>query len=105
MLTMEQLRTMCHDDTIVITQHLTLRCDEREIEFEDIKSTIASGEIIEQYPDDYPYPSCLVHRKLDDGRCLHVVVGISESRLWIITTYYPDEREWENDYKTRKVDI
>jgi len=105
MITMDQLRRLCQDDTIVFTQHLTSRCDERGIVYESVKSCILNGEIIEQYPDDYPYPSCLMLHQLDNRKHLHVVVGLGDSRLWIITTYYPDEREWERDYKTRKVAI
>ena len=105
MITLEQLRKLCHDDTIALTQHLTLRCEERGIVFEDIKAAISSGEIIEQYPDDYPYPSCLVHHQLCDNKYLHVVVGLGDVRLWVITTYHPDDDKWESDGKTRKAGI
>ena len=102
MISQEQLRELCHDDTVVMTQHLTLRCDERGIIYNDIKATIQNGEIVEQYPMDYPYPSCLVLYRLEDGRFLHVVVGVGDSRLWIVTSYYPNGAEWKDDYKTRK---
>jgi len=105
MIIIEQLHKLCHDDTIVLTQHLTLRCHERGIEYDGIKATILNGEIIEQYPSDYPYPSCLVSCKLENSENLHVVVGLGDSRLWIITAYHPDDKEWENDFKTRKVGL
>ena len=54
--------------------------------------------IIEDYPDDHPYPNCLL---LGAGP-LHVVCGMAEDRLFIITAYRPDPSEWGPDYKTRK---
>ncbi|MCL2366577.1 MAG: DUF4258 domain-containing protein [Oscillospiraceae bacterium] len=64
---------------------------------------ITNGEIIEQYRDDYPYPSCLIlGATVSNKQHLHVVCGVSNGRLWIITTYYPDLGKWEADYKTRK---
>jgi len=105
MITIEQLHKLCHDDSIVLTQHLTLRCYERGIEYDDIKATILNGEIIEQYPSDYPYPSCLMTCELEKSKNLHVVVGLGDSRLWIITAYRPDEKEWDSSFKTRKVGL
>jgi len=105
MIKVEQLRTLCHDETIVFTQHLSLKCEQREIDYEAIKQTILTGEIIEQYPADYPYPSCLIYCLLESKKHLHTVVGLGDNRIWIVTAYYPDKREWESDYKTRKADI
>ena len=33
---------------------------------------------------------------------MHVVCGCNEEEVWIITAYYPDNVEWEDDLKTRK---
>ena len=103
MLNMDDLRKLCTDETIALTQHLLLRMRERGIKYDDMVHAIMSGEIIEQYPDDYPHPSCLVLgvAALDD-RHLHIVCGVGNGRLWVITTYYPNPEKWESDYKTRK---
>lgn len=45
----------------------------------------------------YYYPSCLV---LYQG--LHVVAGIGDGRLWLITAYHPDPEQWEADLRTRR---
>lgn len=60
------------------------------------------GEIIERYPNDYPYPSCLLLGSAVNKRKIHIVCGIGNGKLYIITAYYPDTDKWENDYKTRK---
>lgn len=33
---------------------------ERDISRADVKNCIMHGEIIEDYPDDFPHPSCLI---------------------------------------------
>jgi hypothetical protein len=61
MLHIDDVRLYCTDDTIVVTEHLLARMRQRHIRIEDIKHSIAGGEIIEQYPADYPFPSCLIN--------------------------------------------
>jgi len=100
-ITIAQLRKLCTDDTIIITHHAQLRCRARGIALQDIQQAIVRGEIIERYPDDMPYPSCLVFG-YSHGRPLHVVVGISEDMLWVITAYDPNPDKWQDDFKTRK---
>jgi len=75
---------------------------QRRISREDVKSVLAAGEIIEQYPDDYPYPSCLIFGQMFDGRPLHVVCGMGNNELWVITAYLPDIKEWYVGYKIRR---
>ena len=60
------------------------------------------GEIIRQYPDDRPTPSCLILGWVTENIPLHVVVGCDGTFLYAITAYYPDPDEWEADMKTRK---
>ena len=33
---------------------------ERDISRADVKKCVFEGEIIEDYPDDFPHPSCLI---------------------------------------------
>lgn len=101
-LKIEDLRILCNDETIVMTNHLTDRCRERGIKYEDVKYAIRNGEIIENYPDAYPSPACLVLAVIIENKPLHVVAGIYDGKLWIITAYYPTLDKWESDYKTRK---
>lgn len=99
MLDIQEVRALCRDETIMMTQHVVKRCQERGISYDGIKAAITSGEIIEQYPDDYPYPSCLILGNAP----LHVVVGVGQAMLWVITAYKPETDKWAADYRTRKV--
>ena len=75
---------------------------QRNISQSDVKDCLHNGEIIERYKDSYPYPSCLVYGIVKDGKILHTVVGYDGDNLWIITAYYPNNIEWENNFKKRR---
>lgn len=74
------------------------------ISTDEVMAVLDAGEIIEEYPDDVPYPSCLVFGRTRAGRPLHVVCApvTEESRLIIVTTYQPDPMRWESDLRRRK---
>lgn len=95
---LDSMRLLCNRETMIVTMHCMKRITERGIGLSEIRHAILSGEVIEDYPDDFPYPSCLIL-----GNGLHVVAGMGEGRLWLITAYMSDERQWEDDLKTRKV--
>lgn len=97
-----ELCKICRPENIEITMHAAKRLEQRGIFIKDIINCIHTGEIIEQYPDDYPYPSCLVLGVSNNQKSLHVVVGSDMKTLWIVTAYFPDSQKWENDLKTRK---
>ena len=103
-LNIEILRNICTLENIEITMHAARRLEQRNISIKDILACIMNGEIIEQYPTDYPYPSCLILGFTIKKKYLHTVIGSDLKKLWIITAYYPDSNKWESDYKTRKGD-
>ena len=103
MITINELISLCADlDNIIISQHAFVRLRERGITTDGVIDGIRSGEIIEQYPDDYPYPSCLVLGWLVNNKPIHIVCGVGDGKLWIITAYIPGTDKWDDDYKTRK---
>ncbi|MGN0939789.1 MAG: DUF4258 domain-containing protein [Selenomonas sp.] len=83
-------------------EHALQRMNERKISKADVKAAIRSGEVIEDYPDAYPTPSCLVLGCTVGGKRLHVVCGILDDMAVIITAYQPDDRKWQLDGKTRR---
>lgn len=96
------LRRLCASGAIRWTGHVLKRLMQRGISQADVIHAIQDGEIIEQYPDDYPYPSCLLLGFTTAGEPLHAVCGQGEDEIWMITAYRPDADEWEADWKTRK---
>lgn len=87
---------------IEITAHAILQLKARKIKLADIYAGIDNGEIIEQYPDDKYYPSCLILYFRVNGEPVHFVCSIGNNKIYIITAYNPDLKRWENDFKTRK---
>ena len=99
---LERIKTLCEKENLRWTMHIMTRLLQREISLDDVTQAIKSGEIIENYPDDYPYPSCLILGRDKNLQALHVVCGASENELWLITAYRPSLEFWEYDLKTRK---
>ena len=89
-------------DDVILTQHVLERIRERQVEKDDLFNIIMNGEIIEQYPNDYPFPSCLILGNSIAGDPLHIVCGLGKNKVWVINVYIPDLDEWETDLKTRK---
>ena len=99
----EAIRILAANKKIRFTEHALQRITERCISITmDLISSIATGEIIEYYPDDYPYKSFLILGTTVNKKYLHTVCAIGHDELWIITAYFPNTNEWENDFKTRK---
>lgn len=102
MIEIENLRKYFEKDTVLITNHASERFRQRNIRMKDIREGVRVGEIIEQYPEDYPFPSCLVLGYTLDNRPIHVVMSDEGNASRIITAYIPDSEKWESDFKTRK---
>lgn len=102
MISIETLRSMNRPEQTAITEHARQRLIERGITVRDIMHCIASGEIIEQYEHDCPFPSALVLGASVGGKYLHAVLSHDDEFIYLITAYYPDRDIWNDDYRTRK---
>ena len=102
MITVEQLKKINRLENIAITEHARLRLYERQITMDDIINGIETGEIIKQYEDDKPYPSCLILGFSVQSNYIHIVVSCDTDFIYLITAYFPNPDIWENDFKTRK---
>lgn len=102
MIEIEQLRTLNRAERIAITEHARRRLVERGISVNDIIQCIDHGEIIKQYEDDKPFPSCLILGAAINGEYIHVVASHDSEWIYLITAYHPDADIWEPDFKTRK---
>lgn len=102
MIDIEKLKEIYENDEIYVTVHVSEKIRVRSIKMRDIRSAVMNGEIIEQYPEDFPYPSCLILGYTLSGEPLHIVMSYEGSRSSLITAYKPDPDKWSNDFKTRK---
>jgi len=99
----EKLRTALENGYVEWQRHALERMFERGISRRDVKEVLKNGEIIEDYPDDKPYPSALFLGWINDEP-LHVVIALDSLSGWcfVITAYKPDLEHFESDYKTRR---
>ena len=102
MIEIENLKKDLNEDKIFVTGHAAERFHQRGINIADIRHAINFGEIIEQYPTDYPYPSCLIFGKDLNEKIIHIVLSDEGSSSRIITAYYPDADKWSEDFKNRR---
>lgn len=100
-LNIEELRKLCKENKIEWTLHAIKRLRQRNIKTSDVEQCILQGEIIEQYPNDKPFASCLMYAvvKLEN---IHIVISCDKEKIYIVTAYRPSADKWENDFKTRK---
>lgn len=103
MIKIERLQEYYMQNRIIISVHAQERLRQRGIKQKDIKNCIMTGEIIEQYPEDFPFQSCLIFGYTIDNKIMHVVASDEGTVSRIITAYFPNKEKFEDDLKTRKV--
>jgi hypothetical protein len=83
--------------------HAIKRMFQRRISEEDVLDVLTRGEVIEEYPDEVPYPSRLV-LGWKGSRPIHVVVAddLESQESIVITVYEPDPGQWEPGFRRRK---
>jgi len=102
-LNIEQCRSAITVGRFEWRRHALQRLAERGIRQAIVLDALHSGDVIEDYPDDRPYPSALVFGQM--GRQpIHVVVAFDAELNWayIITAYEPDTGHFEQDFRTRR---
>ena len=85
------------------TYHINMRLRNRGISRSAIVESVETYEVIEEYPDDKYFPSYLVCGRYQ-GNVVHIVFAadVNGENVRMITAYYPNPLEWEQDLKTRR---
>ena len=88
---------------LVFRIHALRQMFQRRISDSEIQEILAGGVIIENYPDDTPYPSCLVSG-IVNRRPIHVVMAYNnvEREAIVITAYEPDPEVWSENFTRRR---
>ncbi len=102
MIELKKLQSYFAADNVFVSDHAAKRFRERGLKIKDVRNAVQFGEIIEQYPDDYPYPSCLILGVSSAQEKIHVVMSDEGTASRIITAYFPDKEKWNDDLKTRR---
>ena len=93
-----------HNNRIKITDHADEEAENDQLTFDEVYFSVLNGEVIEDYPDDKPYPSCLIYGQTFSGDPIHSVWAFNEQSKWavLITVYRPDPGQWIDWRKRRK---
>ncbi|MBN1105434.1 MAG: DUF4258 domain-containing protein [Deltaproteobacteria bacterium] len=88
---------------VLISDHADEEAYSDGLKIDEIYFSALHGEIIEIYPIDRPYPSCLVFGKNVAGDPIHSVWAFNGETEWVvlITVYRPDPGRWI-DWRKRK---
>ena len=90
-------------ENVVFSSHAIRQMFFRRISQEQVKSVIAYGEVIEETPDDEPFPSYLL-LDMVQGLPIHVVIpqDIESQTCYVVTAYVPGFDLWRNDFRVRR---
>ncbi|MEG4318905.1 MULTISPECIES: DUF4258 domain-containing protein [unclassified Microcoleus] len=98
----EEIRNKIVQSQFEFSQHALNQSIVRQIGVQELREAIASGEIIEDYPDDKYGPSCLILGFTLAARPLHIQCSYpSRPLIKIITLYEPNPELWMN-FKVRR---
>ena len=90
-------------EQLVFRIHALQRMFRRRISEADVQQVLETGEAIEDYPEDRPYPSSLI-LGFTDGRPIHIVVADNHQtqETIVITVYEPDPERWDATFRRRR---
>jgi hypothetical protein len=91
------------EERMVFRVHALRRMFERRISVDDVRRVLETGDTIENYPEDVPYPSRLVLARVG-SRPIHVVAADNQMdrEVIVITAYEPDRTQWDSEFKRRR---
>jgi hypothetical protein len=88
---------------LVFTRHARKRVLEREIRIDEIHAALATPTVIEEYPEEEPYP-CRLVLGWASRRPIHLVLAgpTAAGDTILVTLYEPDLERWEQGFSTRR---
>lgn len=103
---LQQIQDCFKLEKVLYTKHAKDEMEKEEFgEITDMEvfEAVLTGKILETYPEDEPYPSCLIYGKTSGNRPLHIVCAYSKESdiAVVITVYHPDPERWIN-FERRK---
>lgn len=101
--TIEELNNAVRNGRVRITDHADEEARADRLTVDKIFDSVARGEVLEQYPVDRPYPSCLVLGRAGEVEPVHSVWAYNSKTGWavLVTVYRPDPELWI-DSQTRR---
>ena len=102
-MTTTDIREAIRSGRVRIADHADEEAQVDDLCYDEIEASVFEGSIIEEYPTDRPYPSCLVCGPAQREGWVHSVWAYNQANRWVvlITVYRPDSTKWI-DGRTRR---
>jgi len=102
----EDIISAIRSNRIRITDYADEEAQNDQLSYDQVFVSVLQGEIIEDYPDDWPYPSCLIYGDTFRGEPVHSVWAYNEKKQWavLVTVYRPDPVRWIDWRRRRQTD-
>lgn len=100
----EALHSALERGLVHVTDHADEEANADDLILDQIYDSLRSGEVIEDYPRDRPYPSCLVMGYTGEGKPVHSVWAYNHQTSFsvLVTVYRPDPARWYDDFRKRR---
>lgn len=98
-----KIRKAIAEDKVNVTDHAYEEMVADRLKLGAIYFSVMNGKVIESYPRDFPFPSCLIYGKTRKKEPVHSVWGYDEKTeiAVLITVYRPDAAKWI-DFERRR---
>ena len=79
---------------IMLSLHAAGEAVSENITRPEIEAVMLNAQLLEDYPDWWLGPACLIYGRTLTGRDLHIVASYSELPVTIVTVYEPHSPKW-----------
>ncbi len=90
----KKIKKLIRKKDYLFSEHADEERTKDQLSVEEVEEAILSGRVIEERLDDPRGESRLVAGKTDEGRMIHVVIGLRFGIPVIVTNYTPGKKEW-----------
>ena len=98
------VKRLVAEGKIRVSEHGYDELSEDALAVREIVSGVASGTLVEEYPDFAKGPCALFLQQDSKGSPVHVVWGIPkgyDEPVVLVTAYRPDPKRWDRTYRMR----
>jgi hypothetical protein len=99
---LDTLRQAVREQQVKISLHAAKEALAEHITRPEIEAAMLDAQLLEDYPEWWLGPSCLIYGRTQDGRDIHAVVSYSELPVTIITVYEPQPPKWISPTERRE---
>jgi hypothetical protein len=96
-----RIQVQAASERLRITQHAQQEMVEEDITLDEVLQAIATGQILEYYPEHRRGACCLLNGITERNRSLHAVCTTAKDEVIIITTYELKPPKWVNPTQRR----